>query len=78
MPLNGCPGSANLKTPTLKIKKCPKCGADVELFSIDVTVKCPNCGFTVYNDTKSCIQWCKYAEQCVGEKLYKKLKKEDE
>ena len=76
---NGCPGSAHLKgTPTLKIKKCPQCGADVEVFSTDVKVNCANCGFTVYNDQKSCIQWCKYAEKCVGEELYRKLKKRED
>ena len=72
-----CPGSANMKTPTIEIKKCPECGADVELFSVDITRDCEKCGFTVYNDIQSCIQWCKYAEHCVGEDLYKKLKKDD-
>ena len=70
-----CPGSMGLTTPTLKVKKCPQCGREVEVFSNDVQVKCENCGFVVYNDVASCIQWCKYARQCVGEELYKKLKK---
>ncbi|HUW63255.1 MAG TPA: hypothetical protein VMW83_00930 [Spirochaetia bacterium] len=70
-----CPGSMGLTTPTLKAKKCPQCGREVEVFSNDVQVKCENCGFTVYNDVESCIQWCKYARQCVGDDLYKKLKK---
>ena len=72
----GCPGTFNVKTPTLKIKKCPECGADVELFSIDVSLKCEKCGFTVYNDLQSCIQWCKYANECVGEEIYRKMKKQ--
>ncbi len=71
---NKCPGSLG-GTPTLKIKKCPECGAEVELFSNDVQVRCDRCGFTVYNDLESCLQWCKYAKECVGEELYKKLKK---
>ncbi len=70
-----CPGAANIGTPTLSIKKCPECGKEVEVFSTDVEVMCSNCGFTVYNDLESCIQWCKYAEECVGEEQYKKLKK---
>ncbi len=70
-----CPGAANIGTPTLSIKKCPECGKEVEVFSTDVEVMCSNCGFTVYNDLESCIQWCKYAEKCVGEEQYKKLKK---
>ena len=29
-----CPGTSHLRTPTLTIKKCPRCGEDVEIFSI--------------------------------------------
>jgi len=73
-----CPGAAHLRTPIIKIKKCPECGEDVEIFSTDVKVECGKCGFTVYNDLQSCIQWCKYAKECVGEELYNKLRKKDE
>ncbi len=72
--LDKCPGAANIRTPTLKIKECPECGEDVELFSTDIRVKCGHCGFTVFNDIESCIQWCKYAKECVGEELYIKMK----
>jgi ribosomal protein S27AE len=68
-----CPGTANLRTPTLTIKKCPQCGEEVEIFSNDVKVACGNCGFIIYNDITSCIQWCKYAKECVGEEMYRKL-----
>lgn len=71
---NRCPGSL-AGTPTLKIKKCPECGSEVEVFSNDVKVDCEKCGFAVYNDVESCIQYCKYAKSCVGEELYKKLKR---
>lgn len=71
--LGHCPGSANLRTPTLAIKQCPQCGAEVELFSNDVSVACDACGFVVYNDLLSCVQWCKYAKECVGEETYRKL-----
>ena len=68
-----CPGAASLKgTPTLEIKTCPECGGEVEVFSIDVSVNCPGCGFTVYNDIVSCIQWCKYARECIGDEAYEK------
>lgn len=72
--MNRCPGSL-AGTPTLKIKKCPECGSDVEVFSNDVKVDCERCGFAVYNDVESCVQYCKYAKLCVGEELYKKLKR---
>jgi DNA-directed RNA polymerase subunit RPC12/RpoP len=71
-----CPGAASMRTPTLKIKKCPECGTEVEIFSTDMKVECDNCGFTIFNDLQSCIQWCKYAEKCLGEELYKRLKGE--
>ncbi|MGV8087465.1 MAG: hypothetical protein ACP5NU_00195 [Methanomicrobiales archaeon] len=71
--LDHCPGAANIRTPTLTIRRCPRCGEEVEVFSNDVAVKCSRCGFTVYNDILSCVQWCKYARECVGEETYRKL-----
>jgi len=71
--LDRCPGSANLRTPTLAIKKCPLCGEEIEVFSTDVKVTCGKCGFVVYNDLLSCVQWCKYARECVGEETYRQL-----
>jgi NADH pyrophosphatase NudC (nudix superfamily) len=71
--LDRCPGAANLRTPTLSIKKCPQCGGEVEVFSNDVSVTCSNCGFVVYNDIMTCVQWCKYAKECVGEETYNKI-----
>jgi ribosomal protein S27AE len=65
---------AGLRTPTLEIRKCPQCGEDVEVFSNDLKVVCSRCGFVIYNDIQSCIQWCKYAEECVGTEMYKRLK----
>jgi ribosomal protein S27AE len=75
--LDHCPGAANLKTPTLTIRKCPQCGEDVELFSNDVSVKCSRCGFVIYNDIASCVQWCKHARECVGDEMYRKLNRKE-
>jgi hypothetical protein len=72
--LDHCPGAANLRTPTLTIRKCPQCGEEVELFSNDISVKCSACGFVVYNDIELCIQWCRHAKECVGEEIYRKLR----
>ncbi len=68
-----CPGIARLKTPTLEVRTCPQCGAEVEIFATDVSVPCDNCGFIVYNDRADCIQWCQYARKCIGDDLYDKL-----
>ena len=70
-----CPGASDIRTPTITLKVCPECGEEIEIFSNEMQVKCSNCGFTVYNDVEACIQWCKYAEECVGDEVYKKLKK---
>ena len=72
MIFSGCQGKPQIQ---IYEKKCPRCGAEIEIFSIDVKADCPNCGFTVYNDTLSCVQWCKYARECVGEKMYEQLMK---
>jgi len=69
-----CPGSANVRTPSIKIKKCPQCGGEVELFSIDMKVDCPACGQPVFNNVNSCVQYCRYAGQCLGSELYGKVK----
>jgi len=68
-----CPGAANLRTPTLAIKKCPQCGDEVEIFSNDISVKCGECGFVVYNDIQSCVQWCRHARECLGDEMFRKL-----
>lgn len=71
-----CPGTANIRTPVLEIRECPECGGEVEIFSTDMKVNCPSCGFTIFNDLASCVSYCKYARECIGEELYLKLKEE--
>ena len=73
MILGGCQGKP--KTPTIQEKICPQCGSVIELFSIDTQMACEKCGFIAYNDTLSCVQWCQYAKQCVGEEMYDHLMK---
>lgn len=68
MIFSGCQGKP--RTPTIAEKICPQCGSTIEVFSTDTQVACEHCGFVVYNDTLSCVQWCKYAKQCVGEEMY--------
>jgi ribosomal protein S27AE len=70
-----CPGASNIRTPTIELKTCPQCSTEIEMFSSDMQMNCPKCGFTVYNDLESCIQWCKYAKECVGEEVYERLMK---
>jgi NADH pyrophosphatase NudC (nudix superfamily) len=76
MMFNRCPGVSKILMPTIKLKSCPNCGEQIEFVSSDMKINCPKCSFTVYNDTASCIQWCKYARECVGEETYQKLMEE--
>ena len=71
MILDGCQGKP--RTPTIEEKTCPQCGHTIESFSTDTEVACENCGFVVYNDALSCVQWCKYARQCVGDAMYEQM-----
>ncbi len=69
-----CPGAAAIKgTPTLAVKTCPRCGAEIELFSTDIKQECSCCGFVAYQELISCIKWCAYARECVGEERYEQM-----
>jgi hypothetical protein len=73
-----CPGAEHLGgTPTWKVKICPQCGGEIEIFSVDMQVACDTCGFIAYNDIQSCIRWCKHARECVGDILYERLMSKD-
>lgn len=76
--LEKCPGTKTILMPTIKLKPCPKCGEEVEIVSTDMKTDCPKCGFTIYNNMASCIEYCEYARECVGEELYDRMKKEKE
>lgn len=70
-----CPGAADIRGPSIVLKTCPECKEEIEFFSLDLMRNCPRCGFTVYKELSSCIKWCKYARECVGDELYYKLMK---
>ena len=69
--MDGCQGKP--RTPTIQEKICPRCGNTIEIFSTDTEVACEKCGFVAYNDTLTCVQWCKYARKCVGDEMYEKM-----
>ena len=54
-------------------KEFAGCGSEIELFTCDTQAVCEHCGFVVYNDTLSCVQWCKYARKCVGDEMYERM-----
>jgi HD superfamily phosphodiesterase/predicted RNA-binding Zn-ribbon protein involved in translation (DUF1610 family) len=66
-----CPGSKLLRQPAPEIFACPSCGQEVEIWTDELRGNCPGCGQTMYRDAAmSCLDWCKYGEECVGEAAY--------
>lgn len=74
--ISKCPGqdSRNLKTETIV---CRDCGYKIEIFSDEIKIKCPKCKNLVCRDRlPSCIDWCKYAKECLGQTRWQNLKKD--
>jgi NADH pyrophosphatase NudC (nudix superfamily) len=75
-----CPGQ-EFRNLRVELHKCPNCGAEVEIFSDEVKVKCPQCAKYVFREKMpSCIEWCASARQCLGEERWRQLmgEKKDE
>lgn len=47
---------------------CPECGKPVEFFKDDIRRRCQKCGHLFLNPKLDlgCVEWCQYAEQCIG------------
>ncbi len=72
--MNKCPGqdSRNIKVEVLK---CLDCGYKVEIFSDEIKVSCPKCKSLICRERlPTCVDWCKFAKECVGEDKYRQLK----
>ena len=73
-----CPGQDTHKL-RVELHKCPKCGAEVEIFSDETRIKCQKCGTMVFREKMpSCIEWCSSARQCLGEERWQQLMGKDE
>ncbi len=71
-----CPGQ-DMRNLRVSVHKCPNCGAEVEIFSDEMRVKCHKCGKYVFREkVPSCIEWCVSARECLGEERWKQLKGE--
>lgn len=67
-----CPGSMTFTQPKPELVKCPGCGAEVEIWSDEATGACEKCSKTVIrNETQSCVDYCKYARECLGGDKFK-------
>lgn len=74
MVLDFCPGSQKFREPQPESIKCPNCGGEVEIWSDEIQVICPNCNNKILRPQEgaSCLDWCKYAKECVGDETYNK------
>lgn len=67
-----CPGAKKFKQPEPEIVKCPSCGNETEIWTDEIQSVCPKCKNTILRQPKgaSCLDWCKYAKECVGLQAY--------
>lgn len=74
MPKLKCPGAKDILEPLPQSIDCPNCGREVEIWSDEFFAECDSCHSRILKDKDlpSCVQWCKEAKKCIGEKLYKK------
>jgi len=59
-----CPGINKFVRPTPECLKCPKCKAEVEIWSDEQETKCLECGAKVSREVASCLDYCEYASKC--------------
>ncbi len=66
-----CPGSERLKHPHPENIICPFCSGEAEIWTDEIETICPNCKRAVTREQKqSCLEWCSYAKECIGEDKY--------
>lgn len=73
---NSCPGSKEIKQPKPEDIGCQHCGKVIEIWSDEIEVRCKYCGnITIRPLGVTCLDWCAFAKECIGEEKYRKLKK---
>ena len=71
-----CPGQDS-RGISAELVRCPGCGYQIEMFSDEIRRKCPGCRKVAYREhMPSCIDWCQYAEKCVGEQFFNKYRRD--
>lgn len=70
----GCPGSAEIRSPKPEEIRCQKCGEKMEIWSDEPDSTCGKCGHVNARPLgSSCIEWCAFAKDCVGAEKYERL-----
>lgn len=68
-----CPGSTSFKQPKPEDIRCPQCGNEVEIWSDEVEIVCPQCKHAISRpQAPSCLEWCKHAKECVSPAIYER------
>ncbi len=68
-----CPGAKFLRQPKPEMYTCPTCGEEIEIWSDEIRGYCATCKKAVLKDSStSCLDWCQYGKDCVGEEVYSK------
>ncbi len=76
MTLNrACPGARQFREVRPEDLTCPHCGQEVEIWSDELTARCPHCRRIVARRRgASCIDWCAHARECIGSAAYERLR----
>ncbi len=75
----GCPGSQKFKQPQAETIKCASCGDEVEIWSDEAETVCPGCKKRVTRRCgQCCLDWCRYAKECVGGDAYNRYMEKTE
>jgi len=73
MVIDFCPGSQRFRQPQPETIKCPYCNYEIEIWTDEIQAICPNCKSKVTRQAGiSCLEWCRYARECVGDQVYSK------
>jgi len=68
-----CVGSDKFKRPHPEEIICQNCSERIEIWTDEIETICPRCKQIVRREfDTSCLDWCRYAKECVGEKTYNK------
>ncbi|MBU2540860.1 MAG: phosphohydrolase [Candidatus Omnitrophica bacterium] len=74
-----CPGAGTIRQPSPEFIRCQNCGREVEIWTDEIKTTCAKCNKTIMRQAgQSCLDWCRFARECVGEEKYNKYKKNKE
>lgn len=75
--ISQCPGAKQFRQPEPEPMRCPGCGEEIELWTDEAQTQCPKCKKKILrqSERQSCLDWCRYAKECVGLQVYEEYMK---